>query len=111
MVQQKVRLSNQLTNTLKDYFPQAVKAFGSITNKCALRFLSEIDTFLGFDIMSLYAWSAGFLLIQEWTFDRITILELQRWFSKDEVKKRIIWIPVKTGIHDRTIVVVLGLNA
>lgn len=45
LVQQRVRFSNQLTNTLKDYFPQAVKAFGNITNKCALRFLSEVDTF------------------------------------------------------------------
>lgn len=45
LVQHKIRLSNQLTSTLKEYFPQAVKAFGSITNKCALRFLGKIDTF------------------------------------------------------------------
>lgn len=45
LVQQKVRFSNQLVSTLKEYFPQAVKAFGSITNKCALRFLREVDTF------------------------------------------------------------------
>jgi len=45
LVQQKVRLSNQMVSTLKEYFPQAVKAFGSVTNKCALRFLKEVDTF------------------------------------------------------------------
>jgi hypothetical protein len=30
LVEQKVRFSNQLTNTLKEYFPQALDAFGSI---------------------------------------------------------------------------------
>ena len=45
LVNQKVRLSNQLTHALKDYFPQALDAFGSIDNKCALEFLKRIDTF------------------------------------------------------------------
>ena len=44
LVRQKVRLCNQLTNALKDYFPQALDAFGSIDNKCALKFLTRIDT-------------------------------------------------------------------
>jgi hypothetical protein len=33
-----------LTSTLKDYFPQALDAFGSITNKSALEFLTRFDT-------------------------------------------------------------------
>lgn len=45
MVNQKVKLSNQLTHALKDYFPQALDAFGSIDNKCALEFLKRVDTF------------------------------------------------------------------
>jgi transposase len=45
LVKEKVRISNQLTNTLKDYFPQAIDAFGSITNKSALEFLKRFDTF------------------------------------------------------------------
>jgi transposase len=45
LVKQKVRFSNQLTNTLKDYFPQALDAFASIDNKCALEFLKKIDTY------------------------------------------------------------------
>jgi transposase len=44
LVQQKVRFTNQLTSTLKEYFPQALKAFGSIDNKSAIRFLKVIDT-------------------------------------------------------------------
>jgi len=44
LVEQKVRFSNQLTSTLKDYFPQALEAFGSITNKSALEFLARFDT-------------------------------------------------------------------
>jgi transposase len=44
LVEQKVRFSNQLTNTLKEYFPQALDAFGSITNKSALEFLMRFDT-------------------------------------------------------------------
>jgi transposase len=44
LVEQKVKFSNQLTSTLKEYFPQALEAFGSITNKSALDFLSKFDT-------------------------------------------------------------------
>lgn len=44
LVEQKTRFSNQLTITLKEYFPQALEAFGSITNKSALEFLSKFDT-------------------------------------------------------------------
>ena len=43
LVKQKVKLSNQLTHTLKDYFPQALDAFASIDNKCTLEFLNRID--------------------------------------------------------------------
>lgn len=45
LVQQKVRFSNQLTNALKEYFPQALDAFGSIDSKSTIRFLKRIDTF------------------------------------------------------------------
>ena len=45
IVQQKVRFSNQLTSTLKEYFPQALDAFGSIDSKCAIQFLQRVDTF------------------------------------------------------------------
>jgi transposase len=45
LVQQKVRFSNQLTSTLKEYFPQALDAFGSIDRKCAVQFLKRVDTF------------------------------------------------------------------
>lgn len=45
LVKQKVRFSNQLTHALKDYFPQALDAFGSIDSKCALEFLKRVDTF------------------------------------------------------------------
>jgi transposase len=45
LVQQKVKFSNQLTNTLKEYFPQALDAFGSIDSKCAIQFLQRVDTF------------------------------------------------------------------
>jgi len=45
LVQDKVRLSNQLTSTLKTYFPQALKAFGSIDNRSTIQFLKVIDTF------------------------------------------------------------------
>jgi transposase len=44
LVEQKVKFSNQLTSTLKEYFPQALDAFGSITNKSALEFLMRFDT-------------------------------------------------------------------
>jgi transposase len=44
LVEQKTRFSNQLTITLKEYFPQALEAFGSITNKSALDFLVRFDT-------------------------------------------------------------------
>lgn len=52
LVNQKVRLSNQLTHALKDYFPQALDAFGSIDNKCALEFLKRIDTFQQVKVLS-----------------------------------------------------------
>jgi transposase len=45
LIQQKVKFSNQLTSTLKEYFPQALDAFGSIDNKCAIQFLQRVDTF------------------------------------------------------------------
>ena len=45
LVKEKVRISNQLTNTLKDYFPQAIDAFSNITNKSTLEFLERFDTF------------------------------------------------------------------
>ena len=45
LIQQKVRFSNQLTSTLKEYFPQALDAFGSIDNKCTIEFLKKMDTF------------------------------------------------------------------
>ena len=45
LVQQKVRFSNQLTSTLKEYFPQALDAFKSIDSKCTINFLKTIDTY------------------------------------------------------------------
>jgi transposase len=45
LVQEKVRLSHQLTSTLKEYFPQALEAFGSIDNKSTLGFLKLVDTY------------------------------------------------------------------
>ncbi|MCP4491215.1 MAG: IS110 family transposase [Gammaproteobacteria bacterium] len=45
LIQQKVRYSNQLTSTLKEYFPQALDAFGSIDSKCAIKFLKRVDSF------------------------------------------------------------------
>jgi transposase len=45
LVKEKVRISNQLTNTLKDYFPQAIDAFSNIDSKSALEFLKRFDTF------------------------------------------------------------------
>lgn len=45
VVQQKVRLQNQLRNTLIEYFPQAVKAFSDITTQTALQFLEKFPTF------------------------------------------------------------------
>ena len=45
LLEDKVRLSNQLTNALKDYFPQALDAFGDVTSKSALEFLKRFDTF------------------------------------------------------------------
>ena len=45
LVQQKVKFSNQLTSTLKEYFPQALDALGSIDSKCAIQFLERVDTF------------------------------------------------------------------
>jgi transposase len=44
LVEQKTKFSNQLTSTLKEYFPQALEAFGSVTNKSALEFLIKFDT-------------------------------------------------------------------
>jgi len=45
LIQQRIRFSNQLTSTLKEYFPQALDAFGSIDNKCTIKFLKRVDTF------------------------------------------------------------------
>ena len=45
LVKQKVRFSNQLTSTLKEYFPQALEAFGSIDNKSAIQCLKVINTY------------------------------------------------------------------
>ena len=45
LVEQKVRFSNQLTSTLKEYFPQVLEAFGSIDSKSTIQFLKVIDTF------------------------------------------------------------------
>jgi len=45
LVQQKVRFSNQLISTLKEYFPQVLDMFSCITNKSALEFLRRVDTF------------------------------------------------------------------
>jgi transposase len=45
LIQQKVKFSNQLTSTLKEYFPQALDAFGSIDSKSAIQFLMRVDTF------------------------------------------------------------------
>jgi len=45
LVRQKVRFSNQLTSTLKEYFPQALEAFGSIDSKSAIQYLKAIDTY------------------------------------------------------------------
>ena len=45
LVRQKVRFSNQLTSTLKEYFPQVLEAFGSIDNKSTIQFLKVTDTF------------------------------------------------------------------
>jgi transposase len=38
LIQQKVRFSNQLTSTLKEYFPQALDAFGSIERKLQVHY-------------------------------------------------------------------------
>lgn len=45
LVKQKVLFSNQLTSTLKEFFPQVLKAFGRIDNKSTIQFLKRIDTF------------------------------------------------------------------
>ncbi len=45
VVTEKVRLQNQLRSTLRDYFPQATDAFGDITCKTSLDFLSQFPTF------------------------------------------------------------------
>ena len=45
LIQQKIRFSNQLTSTLKEYFPQALDAFGCIDNKGTINFLKTIDTY------------------------------------------------------------------
>ena len=45
LIQQKVRFSNQLISTLKECFPQALDAFGSIDNECTIKFLKRVDTF------------------------------------------------------------------
>jgi transposase len=45
VVQQKVRLQNQLRSTLIEYFPQAVEAFSDITTQTALQFLEKFPTF------------------------------------------------------------------
>ena len=45
LVKQKVRFSNQLISTLKEYFPQALDAFGSIDNKCTIKFLKKVDNY------------------------------------------------------------------
>ncbi|MHC4534845.1 MAG: IS110 family RNA-guided transposase [Planctomycetota bacterium] len=45
VVQQKVRLQNQLRSALLEYFPQAVKAFSDITTQTALAFLDQFPTF------------------------------------------------------------------
>jgi len=45
LVQQKVRLQNQLRSTLIAYFPQAVEAFSDLTTQTALEFLSQFPTF------------------------------------------------------------------
>lgn len=45
LIKEKLRLSKQLTNALKDYFPQVLDAFGDITSKPALEFLRRFDTF------------------------------------------------------------------
>jgi transposase len=52
LVQQKVRFSNQLTSTLKEYFPQALDAFGSIDNKCTIKFLKTIDNYAQLKVLS-----------------------------------------------------------
>jgi len=53
LVQQKVRFSNQLTSTLKEYFPQALDAFGSIDSKCTINFLKRIDTYAQLKALSV----------------------------------------------------------
>jgi len=45
VVQQKVRLQNQLRSTLIEYFPQAIYAFSDLTSKTSLEFLSLFPTF------------------------------------------------------------------
>ena len=52
LVQQKVRFSNQLTSTLKEYFPQALDAFGAIDRKCTIKFLKRVDTFAQVESLS-----------------------------------------------------------
>ena len=45
VVQQKVRLQNQLRQTLIEYFPQAVEAFSDLTTQTALEFLEKFENF------------------------------------------------------------------
>ena len=44
LVSEKVRLQNQLRETLLGYFPQAVQAFSDLSSKTALDFLSQFPT-------------------------------------------------------------------
>lgn len=52
LVRQKVRFTNQLTNTLKGFFPEVLDVFGNITGKTALTFLERFDTLHQFQELS-----------------------------------------------------------
>ena len=58
LVQQKVRLHNQLTSTLNDYFPQALSAFSDITCRTALDFLEKFPTFEAAQSQTEEEWKA-----------------------------------------------------
>ena len=93
LIQQKVRFSNQLTSTLKEYFPQALDAFGSIDNKCTIKFLKRIDTYA--ELKALSAKKLEQLLKECGAFSRI----LRRLIARVEEAAYLSINPVFPCIH------------